>query len=110
MRYSRLKRRRTRQRYAAIFIILSLIVGIVCIASANTIGKYISDKIAPILNSFDKEDKGGNEGPKLSVPNNDDDNNEKKITETIKANPLVITAIQTGAFNDSNNAHNEASE
>ena len=108
MRYSRLKRKKTKQRYATFILVVVLIFAIIYVISAGTIGKFVSNIISPILSSFDK---GSTDTP-TAPPEDDplltisDKSNEGvvKITDTIKANTLSMKAIQMGAFTANENA------
>ena len=110
MRYSRFKRKRSNQRYAVFFLITLLIIAVIYIASAGTIGKFISGIISPILASFDKGE--GNETPEpdgldepdLAIPDNNPAEDAVKITDTIETSPVSLCAIQMGAFTDEANA------
>jgi hypothetical protein len=119
MRYSRLKQRKTKQRYAAFVLVVLLIFAAVYVISAGTLGKFVSSLIAPILSrdgGADATDSPSDEGnpPVLTVPDGDFTNEQAedtvKITDTLKANPLTMYAIQMGAFTDNSNAEVFAQE
>ena len=127
MRYSRVKRVRNQRRYAFIVIILFLILGGIYFFTAGTMGKYISNFIAPILKSRqsteqlaqqDSNDRGDNQvdqGMELTLPNDaaQDDAQEDKaprITETIKVEDMNFFGIQMGAFNSKENAQSIADQ
>ncbi len=108
MRYSRLKKKQTRKRYAAFILVVLLGFGLIYVISAGTLGKFVSNLILPIL-SGEQEGDGqvtDTDDPILTLP---DDTNESvedttKITETLKANSLTLYGIQMGAFTDEENA------
>ncbi len=119
MRYSRLKKRKTKQRYAAFVLIVLLVFGVIYVLSAGTLGKFVSNLISPILSrdgSPDATDGVSDGEPILTVPDDNGNPTDEpaadtaKITETLKANALSMFAIQMGAFTDSANAETFAQE
>jgi len=117
MRYSRLRRRKTKQRYAAFILTALLLFVVIYVISAGTLGKFVSNLISPILIGTGDKDETNNlpgEDPLLTVPEDDPTENSTadtvKITAPLKANALSMYAIQMGAFTDGANAETFAQE
>lgn len=117
MRYSRLRRKKTKQRYAAFILTALLLFVIVYVISAGTLGKLVSNLISPILigdGDKDNIEPLPEDDPVLTMPEDDSTNNKTadtvKITEPLKANALSMYAIQMGAFADGENAEVFAQE
>ncbi len=114
MRYSRVRRKRRQRNYARIFIIGLLLFIVLYVVSAGAIGKYLSGIIASRLGDMDEDsgldgmDKDEIVEPKENADGSkthESDNKEiKKITETIKVEPLTIYTIQLAAFSTEENA------
>ncbi|HPT77762.1 MAG TPA: SPOR domain-containing protein [Candidatus Atribacteria bacterium] len=104
MRYSRLRRSATRKRYAFFILVAVLSCSLLYIFFAGTIGKYVSDVIAPILGSRGSTNDPTDD-PKLTVPDEED---TVKVTENITANALKLYTIQMGAFIEERNAEDYA--
>jgi len=124
MRYSRLRRSRSRRSYVSVFIVGLLLFSAFYFLSAGAVGRYISQIIGPILeeghNRNETENEGGSDksgtqvGKKeieLTLPKSQTDDElqnqelkESRITESIKIEPMVYYAIQVGAFNGIENA------
>lgn len=109
MRYSRLKRRRTKQRYAAFILVAVLLLGGIYILSAGTAGRFLGSLIGSLLSPADpaagtvlSPPPAAAKTPTLTLPDPTEDT--EKVTETIQALPLRMRAIQMGAFNDGENA------
>lgn len=114
MRYSRVRRKRRQRNYARIFIIGLLLFIVLYVVSAGAIGKYLSGIIASRLGDMD-EDSGldGMDKDEIVEPKENADGSKtheldnkeiKKITETIKVEPLTIYTIQLAAFSTEENA------
>ncbi len=110
MRYSRFRRKRTKQRYAAFLLIAVLLLGGIYVVVAGTAGRFISNLVSPILASFDRtgdRDKtprpDEDDEPALTLPDKPRENSVK-VTDTIQAVPLKMRAIQMGAFTEEQNA------
>jgi hypothetical protein len=119
MRYSRLKKRRRKKRYAKLFLTALLILGILYVVSAGKLGKFVSRLVSPIINQ--KDNSGGTDEvskaePILTVPEDKADSKDgkkkdtSKVTETIKANSLSMFTIQMSAFTDEKNANEFAKQ
>lgn len=118
MRYSRLRKGRTRKKYA-IFLVFAIIVFVgIYMFSAGYFGKKISQFISSIINSFDKDAETPNQdedllngdienGEKPSLPEQDE---VKKITEKIIIDPAAFYSIQMNAFSTLENADTFAKE
>jgi len=117
MRYSRIRRSRNRRRYLSSVIMIFLILGGIYLFTAGTMGKYISNFIAPILKSKQEtaqldQNEPYDEDMELTLPgtNEQDDNqdnkeeNASKATETVKVQAMNFFGIQMGAFNSKENA------
>jgi len=120
MRYSRLKRSRSRRRYIFMLIIGLLLFGAIYFLSAGAVGRYISEIVAPILdgkenlnenvkNGSNSEMGDNNKGDvELTLPKaegeGDHESSDGRITESIKIEPLNYFLIQVGAFNGMDNA------
>ncbi len=108
MRYSRLRRNQAKKRYAAFILIVILGLGLIYVASASTLGKFVSNLILPIING---ESEGGElnvepDDPMLIMPDDNDKHiaDTSKINDTLKASALSLYTIQMGAFTDEENA------
>jgi hypothetical protein len=119
MRYSRLKKRRTRQRYAAFLIVVFLMFTGVYMFSAGYAGKLISQIVSSIMNSIDKEVDGpqgdetnGEDEEGLYTPETPGNADEEisKITEQLTIESTTFFAIQMDAFNTQENAETRADE
>jgi len=117
MRYSRLRRAKTRRRYSSIILLgLVLFLGFY-VASAGAAGNFISRIIAPLIASFSNEaepnDKGDISPPPatdLTLPDNRKNDNSERVTDQIDISPISLYAIQLAAFNDEKNAQAAAGE
>ncbi len=119
MRYSRLKKRRKKKRYAKLFLIALLILGILYVVSAGKLGKFVSRLVSPIINqkgNSDGTDEVSKAEPILTVPEDKldskggDEKDTSKVTKNIKANSLSMFTIQMSAFTDEKNANEFAKQ
>jgi hypothetical protein len=117
MRYSRLRKRKTKQRYAAFVLTVLLVFMVIYVISAGTLGKFVSGLISPLLSR--DADAGPSDSPSegepiLTVPDDrpveEPSEDTIKIKDTLKANALSMYAIQMGAFTDGSNAEVFAQE
>lgn len=119
MRYSRIRRKRRQRNYARFLLIGIVLFVAVYIISAGAIGKRLSDIIAPRLSAREDESKDSEVEKDMESQQTDekekdekepDEKKVKKISETIKVEPLSIFAIQMGAFSTEENANELAEE
>jgi hypothetical protein len=108
MRYSRFRKNQSKKRYATFILLMLLGFGLIYVASAGTLGKFVSNLILPVLNG-EESGRGqvqDSDDPILSLPDETDEpvKDTTKITDTLKANALSLYAIQMGAFADEENA------
>ncbi|MFY9177522.1 MAG: SPOR domain-containing protein [Caldicoprobacterales bacterium] len=116
MRYSRIRRARNQRRYFSMIIIIFLILGGIYFFTAGTMGKYISGFIAPILKSKEAgqlvQNDPDDQGMELTLPDENgqeeiqeiQEDNNPRITETVKIHTMNFYGIQMGAFNSKENA------
>jgi len=114
MRYSRLRKRNTRKKYALLLLVALIGLSMIYIFSAGTLGKLLSKLILPVLDLDNLGNKNtsqnsdiGNSITTLPDEINEVENNKtdhEKITENLKVNPLSLYTIQMGAFTDEENA------
>jgi hypothetical protein len=115
MRYSRIKKSQNKKRYATLLLVVLLGFLILYIAFAGTLGKFVSNWISPILVGEDsgKVPGGSNQDePILTLPDETKEpiSDSEKITESLKANALVMYTVQMGAFSEAENAQSFAKE
>ncbi|MDD4679656.1 MAG: SPOR domain-containing protein [Clostridia bacterium] len=114
MRYSRIKKSQSKKRYAKLLLVVLLGFVILYLAFAGTLGKFVSKLISPIFNGEDQNKVPGNklDDQELTLPDKTSDpvSDAEKITDSLKAEALVMYTIQMGAFNNSENAHAYAKE
>lgn len=130
MRYSRIRRSRSRRRYFFILCIGLLLFGGIYFISAGAVGRYISNIIGPILakdarsdgsneigaDINDKQAQEDREELEFVLPESDKEdgnnqgNSDGRLTEDLKIEPINYFAIQVGAFNGIDNANLLAQE
>jgi hypothetical protein len=110
MRYSRISKKKNRNKYAIFLLITQIVFLLIYILSAGTLGKMVSKLILPILSDDmnDALDEEVDDTPlTLSDETGESESSKaeyEKITDNLKINPLSIYTIQMGAFTDENNA------
>lgn len=117
MRYSRIKKKRGRRKYAILILVIIFILATAYIFSAGTLGKYLSRFISPIIGGdiLDTEDNsedissGDDEEPQLLISDKQN-SGEEKTTDTIEAKGITLNTIQMNAFTGQGNANEFANE
>jgi len=124
MRYSRIRRSKSRRRYFLILFAGLLLFGGVYFLSAGAIGRYISSIVGPMLakeqningvadsglDLNEDQTQGKRDEVEFVLPESEKENaqeqedNDVRITESIKIEPIDYFAIQIGAFNGIDNA------
>lgn len=124
MRYSRIRRSRSRRRYFLIFVVALLLFGGIYFLSAGAIGRYIGGIVGPMLAKEQDSDSLADENLLLDGKYAEDnrkevefvlpesekkddqsqEDNDVRFTESIKIEPISYFAIQIGAFNGYDNA------
>ena len=112
MRYSRIRKKNSKKRYATVALIFLLTLTMIYLISAGSLGKVVSNLISLLLSEEDdNRPEDLNEMPELIIPDKKQEPDRlEKITDSLKANALNMYAIQMGAFTDEKNAKVLASE
>jgi len=112
MRYSRIRKKNSKKRYATVALIFLLTLTMIYLISAGSLGKVVSNLISLLLSEEDdNRPEDLNEMPELIIPDKKQEPDRlEKITDSLKANALNMYAIQIGAFTDEKNAKVLASE